>query len=90
MIIDFQQGRKACERYDQTVKDARQTAAIANEKLMTAAINVVTSGPWRKWDAEIPEGTTMQFDPEDLAACGDPLVVQLILAANALEEILEE
>ena len=49
-----------------------------------------TSGPWREWDATIADGTEMQFDPDSLAACGDPVVVQLVLAADALDELLED
>jgi len=89
-IIDFQQARTAYQRYDKTVQDALQIAAVAQERLVTAAINVATSGPWREWDATIADGTEMQFDPDSLAACGDPVVVQLVLAADALDELLED
>jgi len=89
-IIDFKQARAAYQRHDDTVRDALQTAAVAHERLVTAAINVAMSGPWREWDSTISEGMEMQFDPESLAACGDPVVVQLVLAANALEELLED
>lgn len=89
-IIDFEQARKAYDRYDDAVREARRTAEEVLERLVTAAINVATSGPWREWDAEIPEGTVMEFEPDALADCGDPTVIRLIMAADALEEILRE
>jgi hypothetical protein len=89
-IIDFEQARNAYSRYDQAVREARRIAAEVQERLVTAAINVATTGPWREWDASIPEGTMMQFDPDSLAACGDPTVAQLVLAADALDVILQE
>jgi hypothetical protein len=87
-VIDFEQTKKAFKRYDEAIAEAREIAAAAHERLVTAAINIATSGPWREWDAEIPEGTAMEFDPDSLIACGDPVVVQLIRAADALDEIL--
>jgi hypothetical protein len=89
-IIDFQQARAAYDRYDEKVREALEAAAVAHERLVTAAINVATSGPWREWDATIPDGTEMQFDPDSLAACGDPVVVHLIRAADALDELLTD
>ena len=89
-IIDFEQARNAYSRYDEAVREARRIAAEVQERLVTAAINVATTGPWREWDASIPEGTVMQFDPDSLAACGDPTVAQLVLVTDALEEIIQD
>jgi hypothetical protein len=89
-IIDFEQARKAYDRYDDAVRTARSLAEDVLAQLITAAVNIATSGPWREWDAAIPEGTVMAFEPDSLADCGDPTVVRLIMAADALEEILQE
>lgn len=87
-IIDFQETKNAYSRYDEAVSAAKALALEVQEHLVTSAIAIATAGPWREWDASIPEGTVMQFDPDDLASCGDPVVAQLVLAADALDAIV--
>ena len=87
-IIDFQETKNAYSRYDEAVSAAKALALEVQEHLVTSAIAIATAGLWREWDATIPEGTVMHFDPDDLASCGDPVVAQLVLAADALDAIV--
>lgn len=86
-IIDFAEARIAYTNHKHWVNVAHELLTTIQRDLFTTALNIATTGVWRKWNGTIPDGTTLEFDIDSLRNCGDDDVTQLIELLFSIERI---